>query len=470
MSLRFGTDGWRAPIAEEFTFSNVRRVCAAIERAFADRGAPADGPVVIGYDTRFLSRRFAEQAAATFMAAGRRVILATEPCPTPATSCQVVASSAPFGVVITASHNPARFSGIKIKDASGASAGEEITRACEERLVNEDPETLDGTEGRRRGLLTEASFAGAHEERLLRMVDLPSIRSAGLRLICDPMHGACGNLLERLVGAEGSSVRTIHLEQDPLFGGRHPEPLEQNLEELRETVVREGADAGFATDGDGDRIGAFDEKGRFVSPLRIAPLLAWSLIRKGRRGPLGKTFANTILLDRVARRFGLPFTVFPVGFKHIAGEMKNGKMLLGGEESGGIGIEGFLPERDGTMVSLMLLQAMADAGAPLSAMVAELTSTFGELHYRRVDLPCSPEAGRRLVQRLRTATPASLGTMKVTGVDDLDGLKLLFGDEGWILFRASGTEPVLRVYSEVPEPRLLDAVMQEALDLVESIS
>jgi len=470
MSLRFGTDGWRAPIAEEFTFSNVRRVCAAIDRAFAARDGAAPGPVVIGYDTRFLSRRFAEHAAGTFMTAGRQVILAAEACPTPATSCQVVAASAPFGIVVTASHNPARFSGIKIKDASGASAGEDVTRACEERLEETAPEPIGIAEGRRRGLLSEVSFAGAHRERLLGMVDIAAIRAAGLLVACDPMYGACGNLLEKLVGGRHTRVTTIHGDPDPLFGGRHPEPLEQNLDDLRRTVTTEGADVGFATDGDGDRIGAFDEQGRFVSPLRIAPLLAWSLIRKGRRGPLGKTFANTILLDRIARHFGLPFTVFPVGFKHIASEMKAARMLIGGEESGGIGIEGFLPERDGTMVSLMLLQAMVDAGAPLSTMVEELTATFGELHYRRVDLPCAAETGRRLVERLRTATPATLGPMRVTGIDELDGLKLLFGDDGWILFRASGTEPVLRVYSEVPDPGQLDAVMKEALDLVESVS
>lgn len=467
MALRFGTDGWRAVIAEEYTFDNVRRVCAGIERAMSEQTpASTRGPVVVGYDTRFLSRRFAESAAETLAGAGRRVLLARHPCPTPATSCQVVDSDASFGVVITASHNPAVFNGVKIKDATGASAATTLTLASEKRIPAQPPASIPLDGALRDGLVEELSFDPAHRTRLGRMADLVAIRKAGLRVVTDPMHGACGRLLAGMLEDGATTVTTIHAEPDPLFGGMHPEPLEQHLEELRDTIRRTGADVGFATDGDGDRIGAFDETGSFVSPLRIAPLLALSLIRKGRRGPLGKTFANTLLLDRIAARYGLPFTTFPVGFKHIAAEMQAGKMLIGGEESGGIGIEGFLPERDGTMVSLMLLQAMVDAGKPLSEMVREMTAEFGELHYRRRDLSVSAETGRRLVERLKHAPPKTIGGMTVTGIDDLDGLKLLFGDDGWLLFRASGTEPVLRVYSEAPTLARLDAVMSEALALI----
>lgn len=463
MSIRFGTDGWRAVIAEEFTFANVRRVCAGVEKALHGIG---EGPVVVGYDTRFLSRRFAEAATETLMGAGRRVLLADAACPTPASSCQVVATTAPFAVVITASHNPSIFNGVKVKDSGGSSAGPEITSACEANIPPSAPPCVGLADGRKAGLLEEASFYDAHRERLARMVDLQSLRDAGLTVVADPMHGSCGRLLERLLAGSRSSVTTLHAEPDPLFGGLHPEPLEQNLEELRRAVLTGRADLGLATDGDGDRIGAFDEKGQFVSPLRIAPLLAWSLIKKGRRGPLGKTFANTILLDRIARHYGLPFSTFPVGFKYIANEMKAGRMLLGGEESGGIGIEGFIPERDGTLVGLMILQAMVDERKPLSQMVSEMTDLFGELHYRRRDIPLPPEEGRRLVDRLKRHPPAALGGMKITASDDLDGLKFLLGDEGWVLFRASGTEPVLRVYSEAPTPALLEAIMKEALSLI----
>ena len=467
MSLKFGTDGWRALIAEEYTFGNVRRVCAGIEKAMRDESGGSNAlPVVVGFDTRFLSRRFAETAAETLVGAGRRVVLARQACPTPATSCQVVALGAAFGVVITASHNPAAFNGVKVKDSTGASAGTALTLACEKQIPTTPPESVCLAEGKRRDLVEEASFDPAHRARLTRMVDMDAIRKAGIRIVTDPMHGACGVLLARMLDGGATTVTTIHADQDPLFGGMHPEPLEQHLAELRDAVIRHGAGVGFATDGDGDRIGAFDEKGQFVSPLRIAPLLALNLIRKGRRGPLGKTFANTLLLDRIAARYGLPFTTFPVGFKHIAAEMQAGRMLLGGEESGGIGVEGFLPERDGTMVSLMLLQAMVDEARPLSEMVGEMTREFGELHYRRRDLAVTTEEGRRLIERLKSAPPRTIGGMSVTGIDDLDGLKLLFGGDGWLLFRASGTEPVLRVYSEAPTLARLDAVMSEAVSLV----
>jgi len=377
-----------------------------------------------------------------------------------------VESGAPYAIVITASHNPAVFNGVKVKDSSGSSAGEELTRLIEREIPAEPSEAADLAEAERDGRLRVESFRPAHVERLSRMVDLDAIRRAGLKVVVDPMHGSSGRLLEEILSGGPTRVTTIHGTADPLFGGRHPEPLEANLATLRERVVSERAVAGFATDGDGDRIGAFDEEGRFVSPLRIAPLLALSLIRKGRRGPLGKTFANTILLDRIARKHGLEFSTFPVGFKYIASEMQQGRMLLGGEESGGIGIEGYIPERDGTLVSLMLLQALVDEGCALSELVDRMHREYGELHYRRHDTPCSAAAASRLIGGLREDPPASIGGLTVTGVDDRDGLKLLFGDEGWLLFRASGTEPVLRVYSEAPSVSSLDAVMTEAMDRV----
>jgi phosphomannomutase len=471
LTIRFGTDGWRALIAGEFTFPNVRRVTAAIERAMRvqDAGVP-DAAVVVGHDTRFMSRRFAETVAGTLLAAGRRVLLSDGPCPTPAVSCQVVHGGAPFAIVVTASHNPSPFNGIKIKDAAGSSADEAVTGRCEQELREELPPFVTMEDAATQGRLAVASFEPAHRDRLSRMVDLPSLRRAGLTVVADPMHGSSGRLLERLLGGGTTRVITLHAEADPLFGGMHPEPLEQHLDSLRDAVLANRADAGLATDGDGDRIGAFDETGAFVSPLRIAPLLAWHLLRRGRRGPLGKTFANTILLDRIAAAHGLPFATFPVGFKHIAREMRAGRMLLGGEESGGIGVEGYIPERDGTLVSLLLLQAMVYEGKPLSRLVREMTDAWGETHYRRHDLACPPEDARRLVEHLRTATPARLGGMTVTGLDDRDGLKLLFGGDGWILFRGSGTEPVLRVYCEAPTLAGVNAAIQEGLGLLHAVS
>jgi phosphomannomutase len=262
-------------------------------------------------------------------------------------------------------------------------------------------------------------------------------------------------------------VETLRGNPDPLFGGVHPEPLEVHLGPLADRMRRGGFDIGLATDGDGDRIGAFDEKGRFVTPLQIAPVLALRMIAQGKRGEICKTFANTILLDRIAKRNGLPFSVHPIGFKYIAERMEAGGFLMGGEESGGIGIAGFLPERDGLLISLMLLEAVATEGRPLSELIARMEKEYGALHYFRRDIPCDPEKGRLLAEGLKRDTPSTIGGMKVTGIDPLDGVKLLFGDEGWILARPSGTEPVLRVYCEAGSD---DAVQRALSDLLARIA
>jgi phosphomannomutase len=458
VSLKFGTDGWRAVIADQFTFENVRRVARAVHEVMPRSGAP----VVVGHDTRFQSAAFARAAADVLAAAGRDVLLTDAACPTPAVSCQVVAAGAPFGVSITASHNPAEFNGFKIKSPRGASAPSDITRRVEERL-GAPPGSPAGSGGSIRTI----SLAPEHARRLTRMVDLDRIRQSGLRVAFDTMHGATGRLLEEMLAGGSTRVETLHADPDPLFGGVNPEPLEANLLPLRERMRRGDADIGLATDGDGDRIGAFDEKGRFVTPLQIAPLLALRMIARGLRGEICKTFANTILLDRIAERHGLPFSVYPIGFKYIAERMEADGFMIGGEESGGIGIIGYLPERDGLLISLMLLELLAAEKKPFSELLDRMGREYGALRYARRDIPCPSEKGKALAASLLNETPRVVGNLPVSRVDDLDGVKLLFGEEGWILVRASGTEPVLRVYCEAPT----DADVQAALkDLVARVS
>lgn len=459
MSLRFGTDGWRAVIADEFTFANVRRVAAAIDAVLPR----AEAPVAVGWDTRFGSRAFARALAEVLAGSGRKVALSASPCTTPAVSCQVVATRAPFGVSITASHNPPQFNGIKIKSARGASAPPEVTRDVEKALAAEPP-----ADGAPPGGIEERSFVEAHRERLLSMVDLDRIRGAGLRVRFDAMHGASGRSLEEMVSGGATTVETLRAAPDALFGGNNPEPLEANLKALGETMRKGGADIGLATDGDGDRIGAYDEKGRFVTPLQIAPLLALDMIADGRSGEICKTYANTIWLDRIAERHGLPFTIHPIGFKYIAERMESDGFLIGGEESGGIGVVGYLPERDGLLVSLLLLDLLAKAGRPFSELLADLSRDYGELHYARKDIPCPPAKGKALAESLRSDTPSKVGSLAVTGLDALDGVKLLFGSDGWILVRPSGTEPVLRVYCEAPSPDAVRAALDEMVARVSS--
>ncbi len=454
MTIRFGTDGWRGVIADEFTFENLRRAVRAVHEVMP----AAAGPVAVGYDTRFHSAAFAREAAEVLAAGGRDVRLSDGPCPTPAVSCQVVAAMSPFGLSITASHNPPEFNGLKIKSARGASAGPEVTALVEKRLAS--GERAAGSNPQVRGAVRAFDFIGEQRRRLASMVDLERIRRAGLRVVFDAMHGATGRILEEMLQGSATVVETLRGNPDPLFGGVNPEPLPAHLAPLRDRMSLGSADIGLATDGDGDRIGAYDERGVFVTPLQIAPLLALRLIARGGRGEICKTYANTILLDRIAKRHGLPFSVHPIGFKYIAARMEAGGFLIGGEESGGIGIAGYLPERDGLLVSLLLLEALAAEGKPLSALLSEMAADYGELHYSRRDIPCPPEKGRLLAGALRERPPATVGGMNVTGIDTLDGVKLLFGDDGWILVRPSGTEPVLRVYCEAPG----ESAVRTALD------
>jgi phosphomannomutase len=426
------------------------------------------GPVAVGYDTRFQAEAFARAAAETLAAAGRDVVLSDGPCPTPAVSCQVAAAGSPFGLVLTASHNPPEFCGLKIKTSLGGSAGGDVTRRIEDRLgaappaAGGSPPAPPGA-GPGAGSVRRASFLDEHRRRVAALVDLDAIRRAGIRVVFDAMHGAAGRALEAILDGGTTRVETLRAQPDPLFGGVNPEPLPPNLGPLEARMRAGGADVGLATDGDGDRIGAYDERGRFVTPLKIAPLLALRLLARGGRGAICKTYANTIYLDRIAARHGQPFSVFPVGFKHIAERMAAGGFLIGGEESGGIGVAGYLPERDGLLISLMLAEAIAAERKPLSALVADLEREYGALAYARRDIPCPTERGRSLAASLRVRTPGSLGGMTVTGIDTLDGVKLLFGADGWILARPSGTEPVLRVYCEAPTAEAVGAALDDLL-------
>ena len=458
VSIKFGTDGWRGVIADDFTFDNLRRAVQAVHEVMPRSAAP----VPVGHDTRFHSAAFARTAAEILAAGGRDVLLTDGPCPTPAVSCQVVASASPFGISITASHNPAEFNGLKIKSPRGSSAPPDVTRRVEERLARGAGVSSGGAAGAIRSF----SFLDEHRRRLISMVDLELIRRSGLTVAFDAMHGATLRALEEIVSGGSTRVETLRGTPDPLFGGVNPEPLEANLAPLGERTRRGGADIGLATDGDGDRIGAFDERGRFVTPLQIAPLLALRMIAKGMRGEICKTYANTILLDRIARKNGLPFSVHPIGFKYIAERMEAGGFLIGGEESGGIGISGFLPERDGLLISLMLIEAIASEGKPLSELLSRMEQEYGALSYFRRDIPCDPAKGRALTEGLKSHPPSLLGGMRVTGVEDLDGVKLLFGQDGWILARPSGTEPVLRVYCEAATAELVRAALDDLLELV----
>ncbi len=456
MSIRFGTDGWRGVIADDFTFSSVRAVAQAVADLLLEDGA-GHAPVPVGHDVRFLGARFAETVAAVLEGNGVPATLPDGPVTTPMVSCQVVADGAPLGICITASHNPPEYNGFKIKAAFGGSAPPALT-ARVEALLGRRPPRSGRAPGRRR------PFLPAYAPRLRAVVDLRIIRRAPLRAVVDSMHGSGGRILEDLVRGGRARVTTVCPEPDPMFGGRSPEPRPDNLAPLREAVVRQRAHIGIATDGDGDRVAACDESGRVLSPFQVFALVALHLIESKRwRGAIARTFANTLVAERIAKRHGLPFHDLPVGFKHIATLMREQDVLIGGEESGGIGVKGFLPERDGILIGLLLLEMLATGDRNLSRRVAAMESVYGRYVYRRVDLAMPVEAAREAVARLKEDPPASLAGSAVLGVDRLDGVKLLFGDEGWILFRGSGTEPVLRVYCEARSSALLDRLIRAGI-------
>ena len=459
--IRFGTDGWRGRIAEDFTVSGVRR-CAAGIAAYLHEIGRESSPVVIGFDGRFLSARFAREVA-SHLAAERFVpVLSPAPLPTPALSWRVFTAGASLGIMLTASHNPPEYNGLKLKSSDGGTLSpEETERIC--RLIP----ASDPGPSQEEDLATHPSFLPSYLKALKDQVRLKAIRGSRLKLVHDAMHGMGGTLLQQALSGGKARVESFRSTADPLFGGGSPEPMPQNLAALLRQVRRSKAAAGFATDGDADRLAACDEKGRFLSPLTLLPVLAQHFIeRRGERGGLAKTFAGSLRMERIARRHALPFHDLPVGFKHVANLLRRKEILLGGEESGGFGFRGFLPERDGILSSLYLLEAMVMADCPLSSLVARMEKEYGRFAYERRDLVSLPEEGLRKTLAIAGTPPKSIAGMRVTAVNRLDGVKLILGEDGWVLFRQSGTEPVLRLYCEAPSSAQVNAVLRQAMRLV----
>jgi phosphomannomutase len=463
VAIRFGTDGWRGVIGDDFTFDNVRIVTQAVADLLHEEGQ-VGAPVPVGHDVRFLSRRFAEAAAGVLEGNGVPTVLPEAATTTPMVSCQVAASAAPVGLVITASHNPPEWNGFKVKAAFGGSAPPEMTSRIEELLGRRSPR--QGRPPARRH-----PFLPAYVPRLAAVADLGAIRRAPLRVVVDSMHGAGGRILEGLIRGSRARVVTIRADADVLFGGTPPEPRPEYLAPLRAAVLEHRAHIGIATDGDADRIGVCDETGRILPPLQVFALLAVYLLEgKGWRGAVARTFANTLLAERIARRHGVPFHDLPIGFKHIARLMLEEDVLIGGEESGGIGVKRYLPERDGILIGLLLLEMLATGDRRLGRRVLAMQRVYGAYEYRRIDLAIPTESGRRAVARLRESPPRRLAGQTVAGIDTLDGVKLLLGDAGWILFRASGTEPVLRVYCEAATARLVEALLRAGVTRIRSLA
>jgi len=444
--IKFGTDGWRAIIARDFTFANLERVAQAYADYLLSQSSDANQRVVVGFDRRFLSEQFGLRAAEVMAGNGFDSVLFQDAQPTPVISWAVKDLAAVGGIMITASHNPATFNGFKIKAPWGGSASPQTTSAVEQ-LVDKTSPKRNAEIGTSTELLQTSISRYQHQIRTY--IDLDLIQSANGRVVVDPMHGSAGTWVESFLQNGKLNVETIRSYRDPLFGGVNPEPIDQNLESLKTRVVETKALVGLATDGDADRVGAVDENGRTLTMHDVVPMLLLHLSRQRKMsGAVVVTVSQSVLTKRIAKAFGLKIHETPIGFKYIADLMLKEDILLGAEESGGIGVKGHIPERDGVLNSLLFLEAIVASGKPPSQLLRDLHQEFGEFHFGRKDLHMEVERGQKFVSDLADNPPATFAGDQVVDVQTMDGTQLSYKDESWILFRQSGTEPMLRIYAE----------------------
>ena len=461
-SIKFGTDGWRGIIADDFTFANARAVAQAISR-YVVHGEDARKGIIVGFDHRYASDSVARVVAEVISSTGTPVLLCDKPCPTPAVSQLVRQRKAAGGVVVTASHNPYRWNGIKYKASYGSSALPSIVAQIENELAFVESSNIPQLPPQPK-LIEPLEPRSPYLDTLEKLVDWGRIRKANFRFVSDAMFGSAAGLLPELFRRNGVPCDEIRGERDPRFGGVHPEPIEPHIRPLGDVVVAGKYDAGFAADGDGDRIGAIDRDGAFVNPHQIFAMLVWHLAgMRNLPGEIAKTFSVTKLIDKLAAKLNRKLHEVPIGFKYICELMLEQNILIGGEESGGIGFSLYLPERDATVSALFLAELMAWHGKSLGELLAALHAEFGEHHYGRIDLDVKPGQKEKAIAYFSDGKCKELLNLPVTRREDLDGIKIYLADIGWVMIRASGTENLLRVYSETNKlettRRVLDAVV-----------
>jgi phosphoglucomutase len=458
--IHFGTSGWRGIIADDFTFPEVRRCVEAIAaHVLASRRRPA---LIVGYDRRFFSEEFARTAAQILRARGVRVLFCTEAAPTPAIAWETIRRKADGAINFTASHNPGEYNGLKFSGADGAPALPEVTREIEERAARLPARGPSEAAGGDEGIET-IDPRPAYLARLEEFVRFDRMREAGIGIVFDAMHGAGAGYLDRALAEHGIAALALQTGRDVLFGGRAPDPSEENLEELARAMRGRAAVVGLATDGDADRFGILDAGGSFVSPNHILALLFDYLVEsRGWRLGAARSVATSHLIDAVARHRGLPLYQTPVGFKYIGRLIEEDKIALGGEESAGLSIRGHVPEKDGILAGLLVAEMIAVRRATLAEQLREVFRRVGaEFWPLRVNLPLSTEERTRLVERLAGDFPEFLGR-RVAEADRTDGLKLIFEDRAWVLLRLSGTEPLVRLYTEAASSEAAKRLAEEA--------
>lgn len=467
MPIKFGTDGWRAVMADEFTFAGCRAVAQGIA-AYVNSRNPGKKGVVIGYDNRFMSESFAHECGKVLAGNGIKVYIGKRAMPTPVTAFAIRALDAAGAVMITASHNPPEYNGIKFIPEYAGPAMPDVTDIIEQQ-VNRAMETgkvyeLSVVEAERLGLWQEIEMEDAYIEHVLGLINKECFALKPLKVVIDPMYGAGIGYLDRILEGLGCEVKTVNNYRDPLFGGSMPEPVDRLLGTLKRAVVAYNADIGLALDGDADRFGIIDGEGNFVSANEFMYLLLLHLLKtRTYKGPVARTVATTHMLDFIARKFGLEVIETPVGFKYIGKCMREKGCLMGGEESGGLSIFGHVPEKDGILACLLAAEMLAASDKTIAELKAEVREEYGMLFSKRFDIKVREQEKAKIMQNIEEYMPRLVADLKVTNISTLDGKKVVLEDGSWFLVRASGTEPLFRVYFEVDEEDGMEKIKEQVL-------
>ena len=475
--IKFGTSGWRAVIAEEFTYDNVRKVIHAISQHLSGQPSASNKPVVVGYDTRFLSPELAKMTADIVASYGLPVLLSKDHIPTPVVSLQVMNHKAAGGINFTASHNPSEYNGIKFNMANGAPASPEVTHEIE-RLANDDPAyghllpqhiLAEGPRSGGEGFIRTFDPRPAYLARVKKIIDVSALKKAKLKVGADVLYGTGRGYLDTFLKEAGCQTTVLHDWRDVNFGGHSPEPADEQLAELKRVMKKEKLVAGFGTDGDADRFGIVDQDGTMLSPNEILPIVLQHLVKtRGWKGLVVRSVMTSSFIDAVAKHYGLELKETPVGFKYIAEAMMAGGFLMGGEESGGLTIKGHVPEKDGILACLLMAEVRAVEKKSFREILKELRKMVGPYLSDRINLHLSNEAMQNVRKHFETFTPNTIDGLAVKKIVRLDGFKFIFQDDSWMGVRLSGTEPVVRLYTEASTPKKLKELEKIGTKLINS--
>jgi Phosphomannomutase len=471
--IKFGTDGWRAVISDTFTFDNVKKMAQAMaDYVLTQRNVLSDREfkIVVGYDTRFLSERYAELTARVVASNGIPVILADSPCPTPSVSYAIKDKNLIGGIVITASHNPARYNGMKYKAYYSGSAGPEITKKMEE-LLDVNPVKCEALNDLKlKGMVIVENIIPRHIGFIKRYVDLALIKKAPLKVVVDSMYGTGNDYISKLLKGGKCKVDTIHNTVNPSFGGINPEPIMPNLKELVLTAKKGKYSIGLATDGDADRLGVVSSDGSLLTGHKVMTLLLLHLLEdKKMKGDVIQTICGTVLIEKICKKYGLKMHETPVGFKYICDVMGKDDILIGGEETGGVAFKNYIPERDGILSGLLILEMLAARRKSLDRIIKDIEKEYGTYEYRRLDMSAPEDKKKALMELLRTKPLKKVLNKEVVEVKDYDGYKFILKDRSWFMLRLSGTEPKIRVYAESPSGKESMAMLEFGRKMIESL-